>query len=112
MDEQTKQNTKDFIVHLYKDENKSPNYLDKKRCELRGYLKKGENTKPMVIKYLEWLQEQGVTNPAPVALAPAAPTPARACTNPIPDAHAELVSCTAGLIGVAMSRSCRSWVFF
>ena len=47
MDPQTKQATADFINHLYKDDPKSSNYLDKKRCELRSYIKKGETTKPL-----------------------------------------------------------------
>ena len=94
MNPQTKHATANFIAHLYKDDPKSANYLDKKRCELRSYIKKGETSKPLYIKYQEWQATQQEPTPTPTPKppppppaappAPLEPTPP-APTQPTPD---------------------------
>ena len=85
MDPQTKQSTADFITHLYKDDPKSSSYLDKKRCELRGYIKKGETTKPLYLKYQEWQEAQQQAPAAtPIAVAAVATTPPPTTPPPTP----------------------------
>ena len=91
MNPQTKHATANFIAHLYKDDPKSANYLDKKRCELRSYIKKGETSKPLYIKYQEWQATQQEPTPTPTpkpptpAPSPLAPPTPPAPTQPTPD---------------------------